>query len=226
MSLLPKLRITKTRSDILNVLTEIYVNNSVVLIWQRDKNKKRFINTAVVSHIDRTGGCFLLQSTSGDWLSQVNPSLPLYFKGEEQEVLFKVSGVQLSNKHLLVPVPQDVHITDKRKYSRIQPENNKNFIVQNAFKNGKRKQFSLKAIDISQSGAALSITSTDSKFFYEGDSIVIAPSTQTHLGHTVEGRVIYMKAKDDIGATFKGKELRLGIKFNMPITSDHLSCFN
>lgn len=226
MSFLPKLRVAKNRSEILKVLTDIYVNNSVVLIWQKENAKKRFLNTAVISHLDRNGKSFYLQSTSGEWLSQIKSGLSLYFKGEEQEILFKVSGIELSTRYLVVPIPNEVRIIDKRKYTRIQPENNKNFIVHNSFKEGKRKQFSLKSIDISQSGAALSLTSIDSKFFYEGDTISLSPSTQTTFGQNVEGRVLYMKGMNDIGPTFKGKELRMGIKFLTPLTSDQLSSFN
>ncbi len=227
--MLPNLRVAKVRSEIVNVLLKIYVTNSPVLIWQKDKETKRFLNSACVSNVDENVGVFHLRSTSGAWNSGIKGELALYFKGEEQSILFKAKNVIVQKNELIVPIPSEVRLLEKRNQPRIQldPKNGKNnIVIQKIFENGKRKQFCVNVIDISVTGAAIILGRTDAKYFYEGDTVYVIEMANAGLKSSVPGKVVYVKPVEYFDSSLKTKGYRVGIQFACYLTSDQLQVFN
>lgn len=226
---LPNLRIAKVYSEIVNVLLKIYVNKSQVLIWQRENETKRFLNSAVISKVDERVGVFHLRSTSGLWKSGIKGELALYFKGAEQSILFKVKNLIVQKDELLVPIPTEVRLIEKRNQPRmlLDPCNANNTIgIQKIFENGNRKHFGVSIIDISITGAAIVIGRTEAKYFYQGDTVYVIEMANMILKAPIPGKVVYVKPFDQSDSNLKTKSHRIGIQFACYLTSDQIQIFN
>lgn len=229
MNQLPNLRIARVRSEIVNVLLKIYINDSAVLIWQRDNEKKRLLNTARISNVDENIGVFHLRSTSGAWSASIKGELALYFKGEEQSILFKAKNLIVEKDELIVPIPSEVRLLEKRYAPRLKldPGNSmNNLVVQKIFENGKRKQFSVLVIDISETGVAIALSRNEAKYFYEGDAVFLIELANHGLKDMVPGRIVYLRPADYLDAILKTKGFRVGIKFDCYLSPDQIKLFN
>lgn len=228
MSQVPNLRIAKVRSEIVNVLLKIYINDSSVLIWQKENEKKRILNTAKISHVDENIGVMHLRSTSGEWSTNIKGELALYFKGDEQSILFKAKNLIIQKNELIVPIPAEVRLLEKRYAPRLKldaTDSKNNLVVQKIFENGKRKQFCVTVIDISLTGVAVAVGRAEAKFFYEGDTVYVIELANNGLKNNVPGKVVYLRPVDYIDASLKTKGFRVGIKFDCYLTPEQLQLF-
>jgi len=229
MAILPNLRVVNTQEEILLILSKIQMNQSHVVIWQKENEQNRKLNTATLSLINKSIGFFHLRSISGDWNPGVNGDIALYFKGDEESILFKVKNLIVKKGELIVPIPNEVRLLEKRNRERLQlkqKESRNTLIIQKVFENDNRRQFCVPVIDISITGVAVALNKSETKYFYEGDAIYITKLAGTRLTNYISGKVVYLKPVEYYDSHFKLKNFRVGIQFDTFISKEYLNFFN
>jgi len=224
MNSVPKLRVAKVHSEILGVLSKIKLSKSHVIIWQKENETKRVLNTAYISKIDLNVGVFYLSSISGQWDRAIKNELALYFKGEEESILFKAKNLIVQKNELIVPIPAEVRLLEKRNQARFNLQNKTpvNIILQKNFEKDKKRQFSVSIIDISITGVAVALSKSEAKYFYEGDTISVIEMANLELKDFVPAKIIYLKPVQFSESHFQMKNYRAGIQFGCYLTSDHI----
>lgn len=229
MSILPKLRVVNERSEIINLLLRQYQSEKAFLLWQKDiKSNKRSIHTALLTGLDRTAGRISLGPTGGSWLTEINLKLPVYLKGEDQELLFKLSIPRLHQGEIIADLPFNVRALEKRLENRfaLDLSHQKNILhVHKFYKKEKVRTIPVSVIDISQGGMGVAIPIHEQKYFYEGDSLFASGFRQVENFERLAGKIVYLKSFHR-GATVASSRLfRVGICFENALTLKQLNLF-
>jgi len=123
MSLETAYRTTSERSEITTSLIEIHIEESPVLLWQ-NHNGIRKILKAKIEAIDMANNClYLLPYSKSDQESfkEIHLEATLYLRGNNKSIVFKHDARLSRNKngYLVVKIPEQVKMYEKRKNKRI-----------------------------------------------------------------------------------------------------------
>ncbi len=83
--------------------------------------------------------------------------------------------------------------------------------------NAKSKKLQLRLRNYSLGGMALSIATSEGKYFYQGDSLTISAINNKVFQIPITGRIAY------VDNAFAYGEVKVGIKFDQELISDELS---
>lgn len=214
------LRSTQDYSEILKILHEIQQSESEILIWQKnDINDHRIVDYCKMKRIDRKLGTIVLSPSKDIFSGTFNKRMSIYFKGKEHSVLFKEQIHFVSNQLLVLNIPHELRLLEKRSSPRttFKFEDEKSVFISKFEENMIHpRNYELILLDISSGGIAFNLSPQQHGSIKKGDTIFIVRLFNNELPNPISAEVKYtahvnFKIK---GMTKKG--IRVGAKFHEP----------
>lgn len=188
------------------------------MVWQNEDGGRTLAH-CLVKRIDRKLGTIVLQPKEFVFESTFNKRLSLYFKGNEQSILFKEQIHFASNQLLVLNIPREVRIIEKRTNPRTHYKfDDNNQIWVSKYEQGAEhpRNFELVLLDLSQGGLSFNLSSQQSGSIKKGDVIFISRIFETELQTPLVAEVKYaVHANYRFNETMR-KGIRVGAQFNDP----------
>ncbi|HAZ13483.1 MAG: hypothetical protein A2X86_13210 [Bdellovibrionales bacterium GWA2_49_15] len=222
------LRVTSDSLEIITTLNKMYHDQSPVLVWQ-NLGERRIIRNAVISAIDFAAGkVILVPNDPHKSFDFVGPHT-VYMRGQEKSILFKRESVRIDKKRILVDIPKEVRMFEKRISHRIKLGFNSPYLgiieIKINSSSDLRKEFSFNIYDLSAKGLSFNFNFKDQIFFAEGTEIYISKLGQIPFKIPIEGRVVYLKKIEFMSSGARISKMKMGVAFKKAIAEKILQSF-
>jgi len=227
-----RLRITKNPDEIRSFFREYIRLKCPVLLWQNMEeqgvsNAERVIFNGQFSMLDDSKDVLILNyNASKNQEVDFDVNSTLYIKGEIQSILFKVDITHHADGKILLQIPSEVRVCEKREKARINfgydYEGKVEFFNYKAYKS-KRKHSSAKLIDVSQGGLAMLMFTGKAHNWTPGDTFHVVSVNGFEFPDPITAEIRYIRT---IRITRNNQGLnayRLGIQFERDLSAKELT---
>lgn len=212
------LRVSRNRDEIFETIKTMYVDSSLLMLWQNHGNK-RVIVYAYIEKIDFSRRRIILKThKQGNFLAFKFDS-PVYIRGDNKSILFKQERCRFNHDKIALAIPSEVRLYEQRFNPRLSTTQD---IALNAYfskrvgsGSGSQKSFAAKVLNLSTTGVCLEYLQSLGKFFYEGDSILISHFDHLRFDPPIEAQIIYIQKP-----AYSSDRLRMGIKLDKQLSQD------
>ena len=221
------LRATSDHVEILTIFKDIQSSNSEILIWQKEDGGRTLAH-CLIKRIDQKLGTIVLHPKERIFEETFNKRLSLYFKGTEQSILFKEQIHFASAQMLVLNIPREIRIIDKRGNPRTHykfDDNNQIFISK--FEEGAEhaRQYELVLLDLSHGGFSFNLTTQQSGAIKKGDIILVSRIFETEIQNPLSAVVKYTTHTNCRSNGIIRKGIKVGAQFNDPSAKAVISKF-
>ncbi len=209
------LRVSTLQSEIQAVLKSVMTEKRKVLVWQKDdKDEKRRVNYAQINNLNfetRSIGLVPMEDT----FDSFTKGLTLYFRSEYSSLLFKSESNVVNKKMIIVPMPREVRLIEKRSESRYKFK--KEYIPKVSISkldkrtNGEIK-LNVQLTDISRLGAGLVISSANHRLIRLDQEITLYAIDGKKLPHKITGNIRHITYIKSRSSQFQGA-YKVGVEF-------------
>lgn len=205
--------------NILNSFYDLHSSGSAFTLWQNAGNVRN-IHSVKIVEIDVDKNSIISIPEMDSFPFEIEEKKEIYFYSEEPPCVFKTEKFIYKNSKIIFPIPTEIYLLDKRINSR------KGFdefatlplvSMKLSSSNAKSKKLQLRLRNYSLGGMALSIATSEGKYFYQGDSLTISAINNKVFQVPITGRIAY------VDNAFAYGEVKVGIKFDQELISDELS---
>ncbi len=188
-------------------------------MWQKN-NDERQLAHCLIKRIDRKLGTIVLQPREFCFEESFNKRLSLYFKGDEQSILFKEQIHFASGQLLVLNIPREIKIIEKRENPRTTFDfSDDNLIWVSKYEDDMShpRNFELILLDLSLGGIAFNISGQQAGSIKKGDLIFISRILDEELETPLIAEVKYARP-----ARYREKEtVRKGIRVGAQFKDDN-----
>lgn len=227
-----RLRVTKNPQEIRSYFKEYVRLKCSVMLWQNMEgagisNAKRVIFTGKFVLINEDKD-FLVLTYQENEKNKINFSQisTLYIKGDVESILFKVDITHHGKGKILIPIPDEIRVCEKREKARINfgynHEGKVEFFNYRAYRS-KRKNSSAKLVDVSQGGLAMLMFTGKAHSWSPGDSFHIVSINNHEFTEPIAGTIRYIRTVRIMRNNQGVNAYRLGIEFERPLSSRELA---
>ncbi|MBL6989232.1 MAG: hypothetical protein ISR65_05620 [Bacteriovoracaceae bacterium] len=215
-----RLRVTKKRSEIIEVLCELQQSVAQIKVWQNNQGGRK-TNDVIIISVNSVSDTFLIQSKDNVGFSSFTDDVCLYFTTAHKSILLKTSIVSILPNAVVVSVPKELKIHEKRDRLRLHFKTSKMPII--SFKRpilyGKsEKIWDEQIFDISSNGSAICVRSDRRDLFKVDAKLKIDKIAETKVDPSdLYAKVTY--SKQVILSIKQRKQVfyRVGLIFNRRI---------
>lgn len=205
--------------NILNAFYELHGSGSSFTLWQNAGNVRN-IHNVLIEDIDVDKNSVVTKPESDSFPFEIDEKKEIYFYCESPPCVFKSEKFHYKNEKITFPIPLEIYLLDKRINKRIEfDEFQKLPIVSMKLSNNinsKAKKLQLKLRNYSIGGMALSIPTSEGKYFYQGDSLIISAINNTVFESPINGQIAYVDNSYAYG------EVKIGVKFDQELIASDL----
>lgn len=227
-----KLRVTRNPHEIRSFFREYIRLKCPVLLWQNmggagQSNAKRVIFQGLFVLLnEKKDFVVLTYKTDKNQPIDFDTSSTLYIKGNVQSILFKVDITHYSEGKILIALPSEVRVCEKRERARINFGYNYDgkveFFNYKAYRS-KRKHSSAKLVDVSQGGVAILMFTGKAHSWSPGDTFHIVSINGYEFPEPITGEIRYIRTIRITRNNQGVNAYRLGIQFERELTSQELT---
>ncbi len=216
------LRVTAFKEEILTNLESIKQNNESIFLWQEIDNNKTTKECTIIE-IDSVKNLLTLSLKNKIDLSNIDKQHTIYFRGDQESILFKCSLKEIRNNFLILDIPISIRIMDKKINSRlILDDSELNIVVLEKSDNitSLPRKFALQLLDITQDGFTLKVSRQYQMFFNVGDRCKLISILEHKLVEDINLTVEYITKSNQIKNSNTKKWYKVGIQTDRPLPSD------
>ena len=201
------------------VLKKVFQAKVGLQLWQIE-NDLKITNRGLIYEIAENKNYFIINPQIPTTPFMFTPGVPLLFKEEKIEFVFKEEMVKLSPQEIILPIPRLIQFYYQRKMPRIAiPKDEKKEMVirqlhQKTFKH-------LRLVDINLKGAGARYYTNQPDQLKALQDILITQIGMLPLQSPLKGRIVYVREVLDKSSVVKS--FRMGIKFMNPLTNLQLT---
>lgn len=205
--------------NILNSFYDLHGSESAFTLWQNAGNVRN-IHAVKIIEINVDKNLIISAPEMDSFPFEIEEKKEIFFYSEDPPCVFKTEDFIYKNSKIVFPIPSEIYLLDKR----INPR--KSFgefaklplvTMKLSSSTAKAKKLQLKMRDYSLGGMALSISTSEGKYFYQGDSLTISAINNKIFKIPITGQIAY------VDNSFAYGEVKIGIKFDEELVSDELS---
>tara|TARA_Y100000590_G_scaffold470440_1_gene664931 strand:- start:18000 stop:18692 length:693 start_codon:yes stop_codon:yes gene_type:complete len=216
------LRTSSDWNEIIGTLEEIQSEGSPVAIWETGGEKT--VERAVSWSLDLDNGQIDFHQKGSNFNHLKDKNTTVYFKGKEKSILFKQGNILPLGDHILIDIPNEVNLYDRRGEERILfGWGSPHFARLTFTRNGKDYDLIHSIYDISPNGLALNLSPSEVQFFKSGDIIHIHKVGQSNLMIPLKAEICHIGHMDFIEGGIHFKRMKVGIRFKKDL---NLLCFS
>ena len=222
------LRVTTDSLEIITTLNKMFIDQSRVLVWQ-NLGERRIVHNAVIGNIDFSAGHVILVPSESHKNFDFTGPHTVYMRGHEKSILFKRESVKIEKKRILVDIPKEVRMFEKRVNPRVKLWFNSPYLGVIGIKVNSsselRKEFVFNIFDLSATGVCFNFNFKDQIFFAEGTEIQISKLGQIPFKKPLEGRVVYLKKVEFMSQGVRFSRIKMGVAFKKPVSEKIFQSF-
>ncbi len=222
------LRVTNDVLEIITTLNKMHQDQSPVMVWQ-NLGERRIIRNAVIAAIDFSAGKIILTPDGATKSFDFVGPQTVYMRGHEKSILFKRENVKIDKRRIIVDIPKEVRMFEKRINPRIKLGFNSPYLGLIEIKVNSstelRKEFLFNIYDLSSKGVSFNFNFKDQIYFAEGTEIFISKLGQIPFKKPIEGRVVYLKKVEFISQGNRISKMKMGVAFRSPLGEKVLFSF-
>jgi hypothetical protein len=221
----PHLRVSTNHDEILRIVKKMQNNGFKITLWQNIEGKRKVMQ-AIIQQINLKEKTFSLRPFGPKEFS-FKKNFSIYLHGNEQSLLFKANTDFNSSKLIVVHIPKEVRVLEKRLGPRFILAKKPNHEVKikkiHGFKE-ETKEFNLMGFDLSMKGLSFRLFAHDLTQFAVGNHLFICAVSGFIFQQPVEGQIMYIKAVKISEQTMgTDKVFRVGVKFVNEISRELLN---
>lgn len=216
------LRSTNLYSEIISLLKQLEEDGVPCIIWQTLGGKK--IHTECkVKFIDRRLGTIVLSPKDEQFPIRFEKRYQIFFRGDHQSILFKELVHFASDKLLVINIPREIKILEKRSTPRISfaSGNGMNALASKYDKQSlEPRYYELELLDLSKGGLAFFLTSQQAGSITKGDQLIFSKILECDLAAPIISTVLYAAPTKIKMQQVSKKGYRVGVAFDQQIPPD------
>lgn len=223
---LENLKIENNRSEIIATLIRMYRECTPVLVWQNNKEGNKVMKNSVIDAIFPELGYFVLcPLPEGDYFDFCHTST-IYLRGNERSILFKQPKIVIKDNKIIIQIPKQVRMYDKRFSDRIHFGLKSTlgveiFHAKNSL--SPEELFSFSLYDISERGASFNLSLLDQKYFYQDEIIKLIKIGRKSFADYVMAKIIYLHRMDNKIGGIHCPSIKMGVQFNRTLSKKELA---
>jgi hypothetical protein len=223
---LDNLKIENNRSEIIATLIRMYRECTPVLVWQSDSDGHKFMKNSVIEAIFPELGYFVLSPLpDGDYFDFCNTST-IYIRGNERSILFKQQKIVIQDNKIIIQIPNQVRMYDKRYTERFHFGLKSNHHVEIFHSKNSMDQeqlFQVSLFDISVRGASFNMSLLDQKYFYQEEIIKVVKLGKKSFPEYLMAKIIYLHRLDNKIGGIHCPSIKMGVKFDRSLSKKELA---
>ena len=188
------LRISSNRTEIIKILQNIKNKSKQSVIWQNLENS-RIVNHGKIVDINIHKNTVKVVPDQKNTPFKFNKAFTIYFRGDEQSILFKQELDLSTDNSLVINIPEEVRIIEKRiniRYILDSTENNVLHLFKRIKGTDALKEFVVQTLDISSNGLSFVIPSQYFQYFNVHDIFLIHELLQYRFYIKIKGEVVHI----------------------------------
>ena len=213
------LRSSSEFQEIVTILQQMMEEGAHCTIWQNIDDRKLHTE-CFIERIDFDLGTLVLKPLDQTFASNFQKRMQIYFKGSVQSILFKELAHYTSKKLLVINLPREIKLLEKRKAPRISLIDRENKVAE-ASKYDKEslepRYFDLELLDISQGGLSFFLTSQQAGSIMTGDSLFFSRLLNVPLPTPIEATVKYTCPTKIKMKLVSERGTKVGVAFSNPL---------
>lgn len=216
------LRSSNKANEILASLIKLQEEGVPCTIWQNIEDRKVHTQCYIES-IDMRLGTIILSPSDGQFSFDFKNRSPIFFRGEKLSLLFKEFLHYSNDKLLVINIPQEIKILEKRQNPRIcfaPGEGRSASASKYDSKTLEARNFELELLDLSQGGLAFFLTAQQAGSISKGDSLLFSRILSLNFDEPLMATVLYSTpTRLKLNETQK-RGLRVGVSFQEKIENE------
>lgn len=221
---LENLKVENNRSEIIATLIRMYREGTPVLVWQNDSEGKKLMRNSVIDAIFPEMGYFVL-CPLGDHFDFCSTST-IYLRGNERSILFKQPKMVLKDNKIVIQIPKQVRMYDKRFSERYHYGLKSNLGVEIFHAKSSlspEEIFNVSLFDISEHGASFNISLHEQTYFFQEEIIKIVKMGRKSFPQFLMSKIIYLHRMDNKIGGIHCPSIKMGVKFNRALSKRELA---
>jgi hypothetical protein len=223
---LDNLKIENNRSEIISTLIRIYRECTPVLLWQSEIDGQKHMRNSFIDAIFPELGYFVLTSLPDSRVFDFCHTSTIYIRGNERSILFKLPKMVLQENKILVQIPKQVRMYDKRDTERFHFGLKSNHHVDIFYSKSSLNEehpFQVSLFDISERGASFNISLLDKKYFYKEELIKLIKIGKKSFPDFLYAKIIYLHRLDNKIGGIHCPSIKMGVKFDRCLSKKELA---
>ncbi len=209
------LRSTNNSDEILHILEQMVRDCTPCTIWQNISEKKLHTE-CYIERIDLTLQVLVLRPTLDFFPVDFKKRFQLYFRGKTQSILFKELAHFTSDKLLVINIPREIKLLEKRSKPRLDVTNKENriaLVTKYDQQSLEARYFDLELLDISQGGLSFFMTSQQAGSIAQGDQLFFSQILSIKLQAPILATVRYATPTKLKLKLVSKKGIKVGVAF-------------
>lgn len=223
---LDNLKIENNRSEIISTLIRMYRESTPVLVWQNKIDGSKLMKNSLIEAIFPELGYFILNPLpENDYFDFQNTST-IYIRGNERSILFKQPKIVLQDNKIIIQIPKQVRMYDKRYSERFHFGLKSNHHVEIFHSKNSLTQeqlFQVSLFDISERGASFNLSLLDQKYFYQEELIKLVKIGKKSFSEFLMAKIIYLHRLDNKIGGIHCPSIKMGVKFDRTLSKKELA---
>ncbi|MBT7611282.1 MAG: hypothetical protein HN576_16095 [Bacteriovoracaceae bacterium] len=223
---LDNLKIENNRSEIIATLIRMYRETTPVLVWQNNLNGTKLMKNSLIDGIFPELGNFVLTPLPESDVFDFCNTSTIYIRGNERSILFKEPKIVIYDKKIIVQIPRQVRMYDKRYSERFHFGLKSNYRVEifHQKKSLNEEQiFQVSLFDISDKGASFNLSLLDQKNFNQEEVIKLVRLGNKFFPDYLMGKIIYLHRLDNKIGGIHCPSIKMGVKFDRCLSKNELA---
>jgi hypothetical protein len=223
---LDNLKVENNRSEIISTLIRMYRESTPVLVWQNQIDGSKLMKNSLIEGIFPELGYFILCPLPDNDYFDFQISSTIYIRGNERSILFKQSKIILQANQIIIPIPKQVRMYDKRFSERFHfglKSNHNVEIFHTRDSKSNEQLFPASLYDISDRGASFNLNLLDSKYFHQEQLIKLVKIGKKSFTEYLMAKVIYLHRLDNKVAGIQCPSIKMGVKFDHTLSKRELA---
>lgn len=187
------LRSTDNITEIIQILEQMVRDFTPCTIWQ-NIDEKKLHTECVIERIDMNLDILVLRPTLDFFPVDFKKRIQLYFRGKNQSILFKELAHYTSDKQLVINIPREIKLLEKRSRPRLDVTSKDNRIAlatKYDAQSLEARYFDLELLDISQGGLSFFMTLQQAGSINQGDQLFFSQILSVKLLSPLSSTVRY-----------------------------------
>ena len=198
------LRMSRKSSEILANLVRLSMREGFGFLWQNFGSSRKVwpvqmksvsVDTRLTELAIDFDGTSLVPHEVCFSLDDIDISKPLYFKGDEKEILFKTEegSFFINDGHVYLPVPEIAFFKEMRVNPRFMPKEDLSVSLKKFVRGKGHSELSLRCRNFSKGGIGLTLSYGNAHLFKKAEKVYIERFAGIELPRVLEGSIAYVR---------------------------------
>lgn len=198
------LRLSRKSSEILANLVRLSMREGYGFLWQNFGEKRKVwpvqlksvsVDTRMaILSIDYDGTSLVPHEVCYS-LDDIDISHPIYFKGDEKEILFKAEegSFFINDSQIYLPVPSIAYFKEMRINPRFEPKDDLSVSLKKFVRGKGHSELNLNCRNFSKGGLGLTLSYGNAHLFKKSEKVFIERVGDKELPRVLEGSIAYVR---------------------------------